>query len=318
MTSKVRICLIAALTMTMPALATATLPFHTSFSQEEGFFAGSAPGRGWVVQPRATVVATDHSIQADQAVLLYHGRPPGFLQRGFAPNGSDIIFVDLFVRPAAGHITSESTRIRFDSVGVAFLQSEAGATIAATDISPDLRVDWIDLGYSIPIDSLGRGTDWTRITLRLDYGVAAGQGYYDIYVDGMLMEYDLAFQPRRFQSGRTLEITGALGAETWVDYIYAGEENPLFEDHGTGIPEDWLLSEGLFPDDEARFTILADGRLAIDAYLDHNRTVAPNSESRGRVLESGRRTSDRRLAVFTRLEKPNPEIQALIRSFKNQ
>jgi hypothetical protein len=318
MTSKPCICLCAALTLALPSLASAALPFHTSFSQEEGFFAGSAPGGGWVVQPRATVVATDHSIQAGQSVLLYQGRPPGFLQRGFAPNGSEIVFVDLFVRPAAGDVTAESTRIRFDSVGVAFLQSEGEATIAVTDISPDGRADWIDLGYPIPIDSLARGTDWTRITLRLDYGVSADQAYYDIYVDGMLMEYDLAFQPRRFQSGRTLEIVGALAAETWVDYIYAGEENPLFEDHGTGIPEEWLLSEGPFPDPGARFTMLADGRLAIDAYLDQNLAETPNRESRGRVLESGRRTSDRRLAVFTRLEKPDPEIQALIQDFKDQ
>lgn len=297
---------------TAAVVAYGTLPYNTSFSPEEGYFAGSAPGQGWLVRPQTTLVATEHYVRDGQSVLLYHGRPPGFLQRGFAPNGSRIVFVDLFVRPTAAEAVDDSTRIYFDSVGVAFVQQQDGVTIAMTDVSEDRRIQWRDLAYPVTTDTLNRGTEWIRVTLRLDYSRRNGRTHYDIYIDSELAEHDLAFEPRRFGSGRTLSISGALGAESWVDYIYAGADNPMFEDHGTGIPEEWLFAQGYPADRDVRYMPFDDEQVVVEAYLSEIRPDFADSGARGEILEEGRQLTDRRLTVFTRLERQDPELQQIL------
>ena len=292
----------------------ASLPYFTQFSEEEGFLVGGYPDAdGWIVRPETTLVATEHSVSAGQSVLLYQGSPPGVMRRGFNTGGHEVVFVDLFVRPAAGERVVDSATVGFDTTEVAFVQRDGDATVAVADLSTDRHREWLDVGYPIATDVLQRGEGWTRVTLRLDYGLEL----YDVYLDGTLAEHDLAFQPRGFGGERRLSVRGALGAESWVDDLYVGPDNPLFEDSGrTGIPEEWLERYGLDSDRASRYAgVDEDGRLAITEYFEETRPGYAKDEQRASVIErSNVRVPERRMRIFTQLEQPSEELQEQLKA----
>ena len=114
----------------------ASLPYFTQFSEEEGFLVGGYPDAdGWIVRPETTLVASEHSVAAGQSILLYQGDPPGAMRRGFNTRGYEVVFVDLFVRPAAGESVDDSVHIGFGYAEIAFVQNDEGATVAVSDLS---------------------------------------------------------------------------------------------------------------------------------------------------------------------------------------
>lgn len=222
------------------------LPYSTSFETSEGFHVGSLHGQGgWAVLQGTANVSSDAAFDGVQSVELKTGATQPRVDRVFASAASSAVtFVDLFVRPVAAEAPDDGSVFDFSGARLSFVRVGANAQIHALDGDSNGGGTWRAVGPLIPVDEHGAATRWARLSLRLAYAPPA----WDVFVDGNLVSFDLAYSATG-PAPTALASFSAKGPATHTshfDFLYGGYDNPLFADvNNNGIDDAWETAHGL-------------------------------------------------------------------------
>ena len=202
--------------------------FTTSFEASEGYVAGERVA-GWSTSPAAHVVASA-AFHGAQSVVIEAAPSTALLARDFAlPRNTPHLFIDLYVRPAAGTEPEASAFIELGVSAVGFRRTATGLQVLAFDGDGQEGGRWVALGSPKPAD------DWLRITFQHDYA----QRHWDLFLDGELVRSGLGF----FTLSNSLLSVGIFGGaldETLLDNVYIGAVPPV----GVEIPPADALPPG--------------------------------------------------------------------------
>src|SRR5262245_53171278 len=156
------------------------------------------------------------------------------------PASSSITFVDLFAKPVAASSIVNSSIIATESAQIGFQTTSGQGAIFVYDGQGANQ--WVDTGVRFAIDSRNQSTGWLRLTLREDYA----HHTWDLYINGVLADYDVAFLRDSESSLRSLSLGGAAMATACYDGVLAQAKNPLFPDSDSdGMPDAWETANGL-------------------------------------------------------------------------
>jgi hypothetical protein len=144
--------------------------------------------------------------------------------------------------PVAAAVAADSTLVQTEAARIGFqIVSGQGKVYAFDGTGANV---WVPAGNPFNLNGSNQSSAWVRLTLRVDYAAKK----WDLYVNGVLAEYDLAFTSISEAYFRRLEFSGVTGAAAYVDAINAGFTNPLFTDADKdGMPDAWEISYGLNP-----------------------------------------------------------------------
>ena len=242
-----------------------SLPYLAGFESSEGFSTGSVNGqRGWsLVQGSASVSSADASAGSN-SLTLSSGGTAAIVQQGFLVSSSpSVIFIDLYAKPVAASAAANSSIIQTESAQIGFqLSGGQGEVYVFDGVGSNT---WDATGVFFPINGSNQASSWLRLTIRADYT----NKKWDLYVNGVLADYDLAFLSNSETFFRKLALNGVTSATTYIDAIAAQETNPLFTDvDKDGMPDAWETAHGLNPAvDDRNSDHDGDGRTNIEEYF---------------------------------------------------
>lgn len=224
------------------------LPYLANFESTEGYQLGTLNGQlGWVVSQGLATVSRGVVFDGVQAVEMKPGTRGALITQAFAaPDAPAITFVDLLVHPAAVANPIEGSVFDLGGARIAFVRDGARGQLQARHAVSSAADIWKPAGASVAVDADGVATRWVRITARLNYQALT----WDIYVDGQLVLFDLALgyagtPPRGLTA---FSVQGLASQPSHFDFLYAGDDNPLFADADhDGMDDAWELASGLDP-----------------------------------------------------------------------
>ncbi len=234
------------------------LPYYMGFESADGIGTGSMHDQlGWrVAQGTAEVVTSEYQAGA-RSLALQAGAAAAVAGTGFVISSSpNVTFLDLYFRPVAATAAADSARIMTESAKVGFQTvSGQGEVYAFDGVGAN---QWVGTGYRFNLNGSNQATGWLHLTLRLDYTAKA----WDLFADGKLVDYDLAFTSNSETFLRQLSLQGVMAAAAYADGILASDTNPLFTDADKdGMDDTWESANGLNPAANDR-----NGNLDGDAY----------------------------------------------------
>lgn len=260
-----------------------TLPYTTGFEVSEGYIAGSLNAQGgWtLLQGAADVSDAEHSA-GTRGLILQSGANPAIVALAFADtNAPNITYLDLDARPVAAANALGSSLIQTPVAKVGFkIAGTLGEVHGFDGVGAN---QWVASGHRFALNSSNRASDWLRLTLRLDYLAKK----WDLYADGLLVEYDLAFTDNSETYFRQLSLYGVTTAPSHLDSIYVGGANPLFTDaDNDGMEDAWESTSGLSTSADDR-----NGNLDGDAYTNIEEYYAGTKPNNADVTQPGQPTS---------------------------
>lgn len=219
-----------------------SLPYAASFETAEGFTTGSiANQRGWLLLQSAANVSTADPYLGSNSLVIPANTAVGAVQQVFLVSSAPAItFVDLYARPVAGYSPTNSSVVQTESAFVGFqIVAGQGEVFVYDGVGAN---QWIGTGMRFDLDANNQSIAWLRLTLRADYT----NKKWDLFVNGRLVEYDLAFSHNSETFLRQLILWGASSAAASFDGVAAQTTNPLFTDADKdGLPDAWETANGL-------------------------------------------------------------------------
>jgi hypothetical protein len=229
------------------------LPVNYDFEISEGYSLGQAiEGNGWTFNSSISVSVVNHAFSGDQSLSVAGSGWLAFTSEGWVPgSASSITWIDFYLKP----IFADST----------FLPAQAQDSLAAitgfvkkTELLGEVYVvdgdgtgggEWMSSNYTVPITN-EQGVNWLRVSYRIDYASKR----WDLFLDGNLVKADLGFADNTASPFSRFRVKPDSEKATFLDYFYAGSDNPLFADtSGTGLPDSWFLAHGLNPTNAQRY-----------------------------------------------------------------
>ena len=241
----VSLCPVAvAVALAVPISGQVTPWYATDFEAFEGYQPGSLEGQDqWTVKSGVAEVVDGISESGEQSVRLLESDPAARISReipGF--EAEPVVFVDYFVRlstrdlPPVEELSEEApfhfVLIEEDGMGVLYVFDGDGIGGG----------EWRRLQVEFELQPDGGVSAFERVTARIDYISAS----VDFYVDGELAGIGFGFLDDSVLFFTGLVVDGGEAGHGYVDDVYAGVENPLFEDEfADGIDPGWKLFYGL-------------------------------------------------------------------------
>ena len=219
-----------------------SLPYAAGFESGENFTTGSLGGqRGWMLTQGSADVTTSTYQAGARSVALNSGGTAAKVSQVFLESGSPgVTFLDLYFAPVAAGSASASTVLETESAKLGFqIAGGQGAIYSFDGVGANT---WVDSHASFPINGSNQSTRWLHLTLREDYT----NKKWDVYLDGQLIDYDLAFTSSSETFFRQLTINGVTSATAYLDTLAVQSTNPLFTDvDKDGLPDSWETANGL-------------------------------------------------------------------------
>ena len=242
-----------------------SLPYAVGFESADNFSTGSLDGqRGWILAQGSADVTTSTYQAGARGVALNSGGTAAKVSQAFLQSGSpSVTFIDLYFAPVAAGSASASTVIETESTKIGFQISSGQGEIYSFDGVGSNT--WVDSHASFPINGSNQSTNWLHLTIRADYT----HHTCDLYVDGVMADYDLAFSSNSESYLRLLALKGVASAAAYVDDIAVQSANPLFTDADKdGMPDSWETTNGLSTSSDDRSSDHdGDGRTNIEEYF---------------------------------------------------
>jgi len=219
-----------------------TLPYSTSFETSQSFTVGSLHAQqGWVVPLGSANVSTDQAQSGSNGIKLNPGTQLADVKKYFSQS-QNWAFVDVYARPVATTAVADSSIMDYGSSRIGFVTSSGQGAIWAYDGNGNGTGTWIDTNVRFAIDGSGQSTQWIRLTVRHDYSAHT----WDLYVNGVMAEYDFGMVSNTATSFTDLNWWGHATATAYFDNFTASTTNPLFTDADhDGMPDAWETAHGL-------------------------------------------------------------------------
>jgi hypothetical protein len=221
-----------------------SLPFTAGFETGEGYTTGSVHGqRGWSVSQGAASITTADFHAGTKGLALESGASAASVTQGFVASSTPAVtFFDLYVKPVATASAAGSSLVQTEAAKVGFqIASGQGEVYTYDGVGAN---QWLATGHRFALTTGNRAADWQRLTLRLDYTAKA----WDLFLNGTLIDYDLAFVSNSETHFRQVALLGVTTATAYADALAAGATNPLFTDADKdGLPDAWESANGLNP-----------------------------------------------------------------------
>lgn len=218
------------------------LPFSAGFESAEGYTAASIDNqKGWNLLQGTADVSSSAAYTGSNGLALVSGATAAATQHAFLLSASPgIAFVDVYAKPVAAASAVASSVIQTESAQVGFqLASGQGEVYVFDGVGAN---QWVATGLRFAINGSNQATGWLRLTLRGDYSAKK----WDLYVNGQLADYDLAFASNSETFLRVLTLLGITSATAYFDNVAAQAGNPLFTDTDKdGMPDTWETTHGL-------------------------------------------------------------------------
>jgi Bacterial Ig domain/Bacterial TSP3 repeat len=263
----------------------ATLPYRAGFEADEGFALGSLAGQlGWDVLAGTATVDGAAFFSGSCSLVLAPGMPAAEITQTFGPTaGSDVVFVDLFARPASGADLDAAATFDVEGARFALVQNAGTGEWRAFNGDGVGGGQWQPAGNAVPLAEDGATRDWIRLTTRLDFV----RQTWDLYADAALIAADLKFRDNGGAGLTRFGVRGHAATATRLDELYAGTENPLFADADRdGMDDAWEVANGLNPNlNDREGDLDGDGVSNIREYL--LRLKANNADTDGDGLYDG-------------------------------
>lgn len=216
-----------------------SLPFAANFEVTEGYSVGPLDGiKGWVASAGVAVIDADASA-GGQSVLLSAGEPARTASRIFNDVGG-VVYVDAWTLPPVAATPTDAAAFSVPEAARAALVGDLqGARFHVQD-----GAGWRAVGPQISVDAEGFPTEWTRLTMRIDYDFRR----WDFYLNGRMVAEGLGFSSAISGSFQSLKIFGQRANPTLLDDLFVGLQHPLFADaDGDGMDDAWESAHGLNP-----------------------------------------------------------------------
>lgn len=222
------------------------LPYLAGFEADEGYAVGVLHDQlGWSTSGGAARVSTDVAATGVRSVVLDAAAVATLADQEFGPMpvNPTTVFVDFFVKPAAGATAGAGSQFDLDNARLAFVIDGNLGRFAALDGDGSGSGNWHTLPATVvTID--GQATGWQRLTTRLDYTAKT----WDVFLNGRLLAHDLRFRFGAAAHFGGLSFQGHPTAPSYFDSLYAGIENSLFNDADhDGMDDTWETAHGLNP-----------------------------------------------------------------------
>ena len=241
------------------------LPYAVGFESADNFSTGSLGGqRGWILTQGSADVTTSTFQAGARSLVLSSGGTAAKVSQVFLESGApNVTFLDLYIAPVAAGSASASMVVETESAKVGFqIAGGQGAIYSFDGVGSNT---WVDSGARFPINGSNQSTNWLHLTIREDYV----NKKWDVYLDGQLIDYDLAFSNTSEAFFRQLTFNGVTSANAYVDSLAVQSTNPLFTDvDKDGLPDAWETSNGLNTStDDRNSDHDGDGRTNIEEYF---------------------------------------------------
>lgn len=220
-------------------------PFFSNFESAEGYAPGAlASDAIWTLAPPLSATIGTPAVDGTQAVI-YSGA--AWLSLLPTPEsvagGYPVTWVDYYIKPVFAPASSLSASLDPETAAsTGFVKLTSEGEVYAADGSGSGGGAWQATGHRVGLDGEDRSLNWLRISYRLDYE----RKRWDIFLDGKLALVDLGFTDDTLEGLTRFSLRGAPTTNSYFDYFYLGDTNPLFADENNdGIPDLWVSSSAL-------------------------------------------------------------------------
>jgi hypothetical protein len=224
--------------------AGASLPFLAGFEAAQGYVTGGLAGQqGWSATGPVSVTDAD-AASGTRSVVALAASPVGSLAQRFAASPAPaVVFVDFFSLPLAAATVTESATFSIGGASrLAFAAGTGGGRVHGWQPNASGGGLWSQVRGAVILDGGGFAADWLRLTTRLDFT----RRQWDLFVNGTLAAYDLAFSDPAQAALGDFVLSGHATAPTLLDDFYAGMDNPVFADADRdGLPDAWEATHQL-------------------------------------------------------------------------
>ncbi|BET65273.1 hypothetical protein ASA1KI_01910 [Opitutales bacterium ASA1] len=206
----------------------ADLPYLADFETEEGYVNGPLDGQlGWTTLGQVEIDDAQASSGSRSVTLLSGPTRAEAHQSIVSLSGQSVVFVDVAAKPVAAEDLADASRIATGAALISALRIGTEAELYVWDGSSEGVGAWKASGRRFAVDHEGRATDWLNLTIRQDFNSRT----WDLYVDGVLIRYDVGFPLDEDDHLSRVAFAGPAAATGHFDALYAGTDNPLFEDN---------------------------------------------------------------------------------------
>lgn len=228
-------------TLALNVIGSATLPDSSDF-ESGGYSTGDVTGQQfWLATTSLATVSNEQAQGGTYGLKLAGNSTPATASKYFAESGSPAVtFIDLYVKPVATTAAADSSLIQTESASVGFqIASGQGEIYAFDGVGAN---QWVGTGVRFDLNGSNQANDWLHLTIRADYT----HHTWDLYKDGTLIDYDLAFGSTNESFFRILTLKGHTSAATYFDNVLAQSTNPMFTDSDKdGMADSWETANGL-------------------------------------------------------------------------
>jgi hypothetical protein len=246
-----------------------SLPYSAGFESSESFSTGTLQGQqGWGVAQGTATVSTEQAQTGSRGVKLAGGTPLAQV-RSYFTQSQNWVFADVYVRPVAATAVLDSTLLDYGSSKIGFVIVSGQGAIYAYDGNGTGGGSWVDTGCRFAINGSNQATSWLRLTVRHDYSAHK----WDLFVNGVIGDYDLGMVLNTATSLTDLTWWGHASAAAYFDDFTASTTNPLFTDADhDGMADAWETANGLSTStDDRNSDHDSDGRSNIREYFEGTR-----------------------------------------------
>ena len=251
-------------TLAWTILPPAALPDVSDF-ESASYVAGDLHGQQlWIATPSLATVSTEQAQAGTGGLKLAGSASPATATKYFEAGGSPAVtFIDLYARPVAETAAANSTLIKTESAQIGFQIAAGQGEVYVYDGAGANQ--WLATGQRFAINGSNQATGWLRLTIRADYA----HHTWDVFVNGVLADYDLAFASTSESYLRYLTIKGHASASSYFDAVQAQTANPLFTDADKdGMVDSWETANGLSTSTDDRASDHdGDGQSNIEEYF---------------------------------------------------
>jgi hypothetical protein len=220
----------------------AALAFTTGFESGDGYSVATINSqKGWNLLQGTANVSTAEAFAGSRSLSLLSGSTAAAAQHAFLISGTpSITFLDLYAKPVAASTAVASSVVQTESAQIGFqIASGQGEVYVFDGVGAN---QWLATGVRFALNGSNQATSWIRLTLRADY---TGKKW-DAYVNGVLVDYDLAFASNSETYLRVLTLLGITSATAYFDGVAVQATNPLFTDADKdGMADSWETANSL-------------------------------------------------------------------------
>ncbi len=222
------------------------LPYLAGFEADEGYSVGALHDQlGWSTSGGSARVTIEAAAAGLRSVVLDAATVATVADQEFGamPSNPGTVFVDFFVKPAAGATAGAGSQFDLDNARLAFVIDGNLGRFAALDGDGSGSGNWRTLAATVATTG-GQANEWQRLTTRLDYTAKT----WDVFLNGRLLAHDLRFRFGAATQFSGISIQGHPNAPSYFDSLYAGIENSLFSDADhDGMDDAWETAHGINP-----------------------------------------------------------------------